>query len=241
MATLAELMNEMFNKAKQDPYVVNAGQIVDNKLNTGNSGLASSLTATAPAYTGVGTTGSSLSVDLQKSLRAAGVNAQAQTNFAAGPTVGNADLLKDSTASFTPTISGDYKGHPFGDSITLENGKAMNDGGLFGAERAATATDFNNYNDSVAAGVVDPAKMDQKTWAKLKNDSDANSSANWSTGVTAALGVGQLGLGVASYLDQKDMLKANKKLLNQQYNINADKFAKSKQYDIDRKAAWTVK
>ena len=104
----------------------------------------------------------------------------------------------------------------------LASGNTLNlseDGsGLFGSDWT------NSLSDDTFKGVISKGKsLSDNSWSEWFGDKGNQAM------IGAGLGLGQLGLGLASYLSQSDFMKKQGKLLDQQLASN--------QYNIDRQKA----
>lgn len=97
----------------------------------------------------------------------------------------------------------------------------------------------NNINDFIGEGLSSGKLQTELTGTLVDPNIAANQPQNedsgwgmkeWGTAGNIGLGVGQLGLGIVSYFDNKKTADAQRKLLNQQYQNNATEIANKKAY-----------
>lgn len=135
------------------------------------------------------------------------------------------------------------------DSVYINNdGLITKSRSGIGNDQVLTADEYNKLgaeNPELAAqGGALGVEFDQygnqiNNNPKYKN-ATTNDYKSWGTAGNLALGVGQLGLGVMSYLDNKKTAKLQRKLLQQQYNNNADLITDRKESNANKKKAFAA-
>lgn len=100
----------------------------------------------------------------------------------------------------------------------------------FGTDKPMTIEQFNTFaeNNPTAAQQAGAAGVTFDANNKQTVPDSSWGYKEWGTAGNLGLGAGQLGLGIASYFENKQTAEAQRKLLGQQYDNNADLIAARK-------------